>query len=146
MKIDCDLSQNDNLSLRVSLGTYDTETDRDDLPAGPGGSPQSDAQSLAFNWSRRLRPHRGQRAARRLQPVILDDQPGGQRLRRHYNATLGIPGGQRHSRPELHRLRQRGIDTIGTDAIRHFTDNKTFQINEKLSLSRGRHYSSMGGQ
>ena len=60
--------------------------------------------------------------------------------------TVGIPGGQRVAGMSAIGFGNSGIDGIGTNAIRHKTDNKTFQVSEKLALSRGRHYLSMGGQ
>jgi outer membrane receptor protein involved in Fe transport len=63
-----------------------------------------------------------------------------------YNAVVGIPGGQRIPGMSAIGFGNSGIDGIGDSGIRHKTDNKTLQISEKLSLSRGRHYLSVGGQ
>jgi outer membrane receptor protein involved in Fe transport len=145
VKVDWAISQKDNVSLRVSLGSYDSEQIETNFPLVLGGSQLNDAKNLAFNWSRVF----GSNAVNDLRigwsQIVLDNPPQDNGLG-DYNATVGIPGGQRIPGMSAIGFGNSGIFSIGTNAIRHKTDNKTFQINEKFSLSKGRHYLSMGGQ
>jgi outer membrane receptor protein involved in Fe transport len=146
VKLDYALSQRDNLSLRVSLASYDRQDIETAFPLIPGGSQLNDAKNMAFNWSRVFSSTAVNDLRIGWSQIVLDNPPADVAGIGDYNAVVGIPGGQRVPGMSSIGFGNSGIDGIGDAAIRHKTDNKTFQINEKLSLSRGRHYLSMGGQ
>jgi outer membrane receptor protein involved in Fe transport len=146
LRIDANLSPSDNLSIRGSVGTYHNLTTETVFPLRPGGGWDSDARSVAVNWA-----HTWPAAVNELRVgwshVLIDENPTANVFGLgDYNQTLGIPGGQ--VIPGLSEISfgNSGIDGVGNIAARHFTNNNTFQISEKLSLSRGRHFLSVGGQ
>jgi outer membrane receptor protein involved in Fe transport len=147
VKIDANLSAADNLSIRGSVGRYRTETTLTAFPLIPGGGNTSDAESLAVNWSHMFSGTTVNELRVGYSHVTIDDNPGSNDFGvGDYNARLGIPGGQLLPGLSSITFGNAGIDGIGNAAIRHFTNNKTFQLSEKLSLSRGRHFLSVGGQ
>ena len=146
VKIDANLSPDDNLSIRVSAGTYDNKTTRTAFPLIQGGGFKSEAQSVALNYTSTLGPTAVNEVRVGYSHVTLDDNPVVEDFGLgDYNATLGIPGGQVLPGLSSIGFGNAGIDSIGNQGIAHFTNNKTYQINEKLSLARGRHFWSMGG-
>jgi hypothetical protein len=145
LKLDYAASPGDNLSLRLSVAKYDFQDISTAFPLIFGGSQLNDAKNMAFNWSHVFGPTAVNDLRIGWSQIVLDNPPQDNGLG-DYNATVGIPGGQRVPGMSAIGFGSSGIDGIGTNAIRHKTDNKTFQINEKLTLSRGRHYFSMGGQ
>jgi len=147
VKIDANLSPADNLSIRGSVGRYDNETALTAFPLVPGGGWKSDAESLAVNWAHTFSGSAVNELRVGYSHVTIDEDPGSNVFGLgNYNATLGIPGGQVIEGLSSITFGNAGIDGVGNAAIRHFTDNKTFQISEKLSLSRGAHFLSVGGQ
>ena len=146
LKIDVNLSASDNLSLRGSAGTYDNTAVQTAFPLILGGSWLSDAQSVSFNWSHVFGPTAVNELRVGWNHVTIDDPPADVYGIGDYNATVGIPGGQRIPGLSSIGFGNSGIDSIGSNGIRHKTNNKTFQLAEKLSVSRGRHFLSMGGQ
>jgi hypothetical protein len=147
VKIDANLSASDNLSLRGSVGRYETLTTKTAFSLVPGGGNASDAESLAVNWSHMFSGTTVNELRVGYSHVTIDDNPGSNDFGvGNYNAALGIPGGQVIPGLSSITFGNAGIDAIGNAAIRHFTDNRTFQLSEKLSLSRGRHFLSVGGQ
>jgi len=146
VRIDANLSPNDNISIRGSLGKYENESSQTAFPLILGGSWLSDAQSVAFNWSRVFSPTAVNELRVGWSHVTIDDPPADTAGIGDYNSQVGIPGGQRVAGLSAIGFGNSGIDGIGSNGIRHLTNNKTFQISEKLALSRGRHYFTIGGQ
>jgi Carboxypeptidase regulatory-like domain/TonB dependent receptor/TonB-dependent Receptor Plug Domain len=146
VKIDANLSTNDNLSIRGSFASDDQQDKKTAFPFQLGGSGLSDAQSLAVNWNHSFSGHTVNELRFGFSHVTLDDPPADTFGIGDYNAAVGIPGGQRIAGISGIGFGNSGIDSIGTNGIRHNTNNKTYQINEKLSLSRGRHFVSTGAQ
>jgi outer membrane receptor protein involved in Fe transport len=145
LKLDYAASPGDNVSLRVSLAKYDAKDIETAFPLVIGGTQLNDAKNMALNWSHVFSPTAVNDLRIGWSQIVLDNPPQDNGLG-DYNATVGIPGGQRVGGLSSIGFGNSGIDGIGTSAIRHKTDNKTFQVNEKLALSRGKHYFSVGGQ
>ncbi len=144
-KLDWAASTNNNLSLRVSLASYDHNDIQTAFPLVLGGSQLNDGKNIAVNWSRVFSPTMVNELRVGWSQLVLDNPPQDNGLG-DYNATVAIPGGQRIPGMSAITFGAGGPWSIGTNAIRHKTDNKTFQVSEKLALSKGRHYLSMGGQ
>jgi outer membrane receptor protein involved in Fe transport len=145
VKLDWAASAKDNVSLRGSLASYDSKDIQTVFPLSIGGTQLNDAKNFAFNWSRVFSPTAVNDLRIGWSQIVLNNPPQDNGLG-DYNATVGIPGGQRVGGMSAISFGNSGIDGIGTNAIVHKTDNKVFQVSEKLSLSRGRHYISTGGQ
>ena len=145
VKLDWAPSPKDNISLRGSLASYDFRDIATAFPLVFGGQQLNDAKNFAFNWARVFSATAVNDLRIGWSQIVLDNPPQDNGLG-DYNAVVGIPGGQRLGGMSALSFGSSGIDGIGTNAILHKTDNKTFQVSEKLSLSRGRHYLSMGGQ
>jgi hypothetical protein len=146
VKIDWAATSNDNISIRGSLGDYDNSATQTAFPLILGGSWLSEAQSVAFNWAHVFSPTAVNEFRVGWSHVTIDDPPADVYGIGDYNAVVGIPGGQRVAGLSSIGFGNSGIDGVGTNGIRHLTNNKTFQISEKLALSRGRHYFTLGGQ
>jgi outer membrane receptor protein involved in Fe transport len=147
VKLDANLSSADNVSLRASVGRYHNETTLTAFPLIPGGGWDSDAESVAVNWSHTFSGTTVNELRVGYSHVTIDDNPGSNVFGLgNYNATLGIGGGQVIEGLSSITFGNAGIDGVGNAAIRHFTDNKTYQVSEKLSMSRGRHFLSAGAQ
>jgi outer membrane receptor protein involved in Fe transport len=144
-KIDANLSPSDNVFLRVSLGKFDTEPSQPIFPLAMGQGYLSDTQSAALNWTHAFSPTTVNELRFGYSHVTIDDTPVDPGNVGNYNAVVGIPGGQ--AIPGLSQfVFGSGIDNIGTPGIVHDTNDKTFQLSEKLSFSKGRHYINVGGQ
>jgi hypothetical protein len=147
LRIDANASGSDNVSLRVSAGTYDNLVTQTAFPLVAGGGLSSDAQNAALNWSHVFSPTAVNELRVGFSHVTIDDNPAASTFGLgDYNQALGIPGGQVVPGLSAIDFGNSGIDAIGNAAIRHFTNNRTFQVSEKLSLLRGQHYLSVGGQ
>jgi outer membrane receptor protein involved in Fe transport len=146
VKLDLALSPNDNVSIRGSAARYRIEDSLAAFPPRSAGATVNDAQSIGINWARTFSPSAVNELRIGFSHVTLDNPPADIFGLGNYNETVGIPGGQRISGLSNISFGSSGIDSIGDQGIRHFTNNKTYQISEKLSLSRGRHFVSLGGQ
>ena len=150
IKIDANLSQKDNVFVRFSFGNYETSQSVTPLPLLLGTRYESTAQSVAANWSRTFSPSLVNELRIGFSKVTIDDARNGAGLDwagvGDYNAKLGIPGGQRV--PGLSGINwdSAGLTNIGSAAALSETDDKTLQISEKLSISKGSHFISTGVQ
>jgi carboxypeptidase family protein/TonB-dependent receptor-like protein len=147
LKLDANLSPTDNVSVRGSMGKYHNVTTETAFPLRPGGGWDSDAQSVAVNWAHTFSSTLINELRAGWSHVTIDENPTANVFGLgDYNEVLGIPGGQ--VIPGLSEISfgNIGIDGVGNIASRHYTNNKTFQISEKVSISRGRHFLSVGGQ
>ena len=78
-KLDWAASTNNNLSLRVSLASYDHKDIETAFPLVLGGSQLNDGKNIAFNWSRVFSPTMVNDAPGRLEPACARQPPAGQR-------------------------------------------------------------------
>ena len=109
-----------------------------------GGSQLNDAKNLAFNWSRVFSPTAVNELRIGWSQIVARQPSRGHGGHRRLQRDRRHPRRPAHPRHERDRLRQQRDRRHRHRGIRHKTDNKTFQISEKLSLSRGRHYLSHG--
>jgi outer membrane receptor protein involved in Fe transport len=147
LKIDANLSPNDNLFLRVSAGEYNNEVSQTPFPLIFGGGFFSTTQSASLNWTRVIGATTVNELRVGFSRVTIDDgTPTDWGGVGNYNQTLGIAGGQ--ALPGLSAINwdSAGIANIGSNAIADSLDNKTLQVSEKLQFSRGRHLLSAGFQ
>jgi hypothetical protein len=146
LKIDANLSPSDNLSIRGSINKVDRVTTKTAFPLIPGGGEPRDTQSFAVNYTRTFGPTAVNELRAGYSHVKIDSNPVVDDFGvGNYNGVVGIPGGQRLPGLSSISFGNSNIDSIGNNGIKHLTDNKTLQLNEKLSLSRGRHFLSVGG-
>jgi outer membrane receptor protein involved in Fe transport len=145
VKLDANLGPSDNLFIRGSIGTFDTSSSEVLFPTLLTNGYLSDTESVAINWTHSFSPTTVNELRAGYGHVTIDDTPTDPGNLGNYNATLGIAGGQ--AIPGVSALVfGSGIDTIGTAGVAHNTNNKTLQLSEKLSFSKGRHYIGIGGQ
>jgi hypothetical protein len=143
LKIDANLSDNDRIFARVSLQRYKAEPDRAPLQSNLIATNDSPFFGSAFNWTRTL----GSSAINELllgftrvkfQTIQTDWAGIGQA-----NAGVGIPGGQPIAGLSGFDIGDFGF---GSAANSEFNDIKTYQLNEKFTLFRGRHALKLGGR
>ena len=149
LKLDANLSPSDNVFVRLSFADYDVQTGTQPVvPAADGHRPPSRQHERGRQLDAHLRRDRGERAAPGLQPhAATTRSPSTAAGVGNYNETLGIPGGQRHARPEPDHLdRSSGLDEHRQRRPDSRATNKVYQLSEKLSVSKGRHFSDRGLQ
>jgi outer membrane receptor protein involved in Fe transport len=145
LKLDANLGPNDNLFIRGSIGKYDTSLSKTAIPTFMGNGYLSDAQNVGFNWTHSFNPTTVNELRLGYSHVTIENSPIDSSGLGNYNATLGIAGGQ--AVPGLSALVFGGdLSTIGNASANQNTNDKTIQVSEKLSFSKGRHYVSVGGQ
>jgi hypothetical protein len=147
VRIDANLSPQDNVFLRISAGDYKTRVSRNPFPLQFGSESLASTQSGALNWTRLIGSSTVNELRIGFSRITLDDgRPADWAGVGNYNQTLGIAGSQ--AVPGLSAINwdSAGIANIGSNAIIDSLDNKTFQVNEKLQFSRGRHLLSTGFQ
>jgi outer membrane receptor protein involved in Fe transport len=144
LKLDAALTPKDNLSLRVSLGSYDFKAVATAFRSSPG-KPAQRREEPGLQLVARLQLHRGQRPAHRLEPDRPRQPPptwpasGLQRGRGH----PGRPADSRHERDRLRQQRDRRHRRQ-----RHPTQDRQQDLpdqREALAL-QGPALPSMGGQ
>jgi hypothetical protein len=146
VKIDANLGVQDNVFLRGSFGRYDTSVTEAIYPLAMGAGFLSDAQSGALNWTHTFGPTKVNELRLGFSHVTIDQTPVDPGGVGDYNQTLGIPGGQLIPGLTLLAFGNSTIDNIGNAGVAHNTNNKTYQLSDKLSISTGRHFLSVGGQ
>jgi hypothetical protein len=146
LKIDANLGPEDNIFVRGSVGKYNTQQAEAVFPLAFGNGYLSDAQSIAANWTHMFGGSGVNEIRAGFSHVTINDTPVDPAGLGNYNQKVGIPGAQVIPGMSALDFGNSGIDAIGTNGIAHDTNNKTYQLSEKLSLSRGRHYVSVGGQ
>jgi hypothetical protein len=150
VKVDANLSPNDNLALRISIGDYDTAQTKTPLPLALGSQYASKAESAAASWSRTFSPTLVNELRFGYSHNTIDDARNGSGLDwagiGNYNATIGIPGTQRVPGMSGINWESSGLSNIGSAAAISDSDNRTLQLAEKLSISKGSHFLSVGAQ
>jgi hypothetical protein len=145
LKLDANFGPTDNVFVRASLGTFDTQQSEPVYPAAMGTGYLSKTQSVAANWTHSFGPTTVNEVRVGYSHVSIDDTPVDSGNLGNYNAAIGIPGGQ--TIPGVAQLiLGSSLSGVGSAGIVHDTNNKVTQISEKLSFSKGRHYVSVGGQ
>jgi hypothetical protein len=111
---------------------------------------QSSTQSAAANWSRTFSAAAVNELRLGFSRVTIDDARNGAGLDwagiGDYNAQLGIPGGQRIAGMSGFAWDSSGLSNIGSAAALSESDDKVFQLSEKFSFLKGRHFLSAGAQ
>jgi hypothetical protein len=150
VRLDANLSPNDNAFVRVSFGDYDTRNGRTPFPLIAGSLFVSKSQSAAANWSHTFSAAAVNELRVGFSRVTYDNLPNGGGVDTagigDYNAVLGIPGGQRVAGLSGINWDSAGLSNIGAAAALSNTDDSVYQISEKFSFLKGRHFLSVGGQ
>ncbi len=147
LKIDGNLGPQDNFWLRGSVATNSDARSKDLFPLILGGGSDSTSLGIAGNWTHvfgtaTVNELRLGFTKLRYDGGTPEDWAGVG----DYNANVGIPGTQVY--PGLASLdwASSGITGLGSNAITDSANYKTFQIADKLTFSRGRHFFSTGVQ
>jgi hypothetical protein len=145
LKIDANLGPSDNAFVRATVGHYNRGTAEPLYPLAFGETWVSKVQNFAGNWTHLFGAASVNELRLGYNHNTFDDTPGDPDNVGDYNAKIGIPGGQ--AIPGLASLNfsGAGIDGVGTLGGGHSANNKVLQMSDKLSLSKGRHFLSVGG-
>ena len=150
VKIDASLSPRDNAFLRISVGDYDSATTQTPFPLQLGSAYKSSNQSVATSWSHQFGTSSINELRIGYSRVTIDDLRNGGGIDwagvGNYNQKLGISGNQAIAGLSAIQWNSAGIDNIGSAAPTSATNNRIFQLSEKLSFSKGRHFISTGAQ
>jgi outer membrane receptor protein involved in Fe transport len=146
LKLDANLGPSDNAFLRISLGDFDAFDSKRVLPLFVGTTQKGPTRSFGANWTHAFSPATVNEVRLGFTNVKDDESFDDWAGIGNYNATLGIPGGQ--AIPGLSQLdfSGAGIDKLGAVAANSLTNDKTFQLSDKVSFSTGKHFLSVGGQ
>ncbi|MPY90149.1 MAG: hypothetical protein GEU99_19775 [Luteitalea sp.] len=145
VKIDASLSNADKVWGRFSYADYEELPERRATPLFMENLIEAPTRNFGFNWNRIF-------SATLVNELLVGyNQVGQQRFAHDWaglgngNQAFGIPGDQ--PIPGLSSIRPgSGLDNFGAAAANWDTQNKTYQINEKLTWLIGRHAFKLGGQ
>jgi carboxypeptidase family protein len=150
VKLDARPSPDNSLFVRFSYDTYRSGGDQTIMPLQPVLATTAPTQSVALGWSRTLSSTAVNELLigyNRVKYAEADEDWAGVG---QLNATYGIPGGQ--SLPGMTAINVgSGLDPIGAvagrtaSAVNSDRLNQTYQLSEKLSILKGRHYLKLGG-
>jgi hypothetical protein len=144
VKVDWSASSNDKLYVRYSRQFHESRPEETVMPLRFNNASDNPYWSVATNWNRIF----GSAIVNDLLVGFNDNtffsQPTDIRGLGTLNNSLGIGGSQ--PIPGLTEIRlEPDISNIGTTAISSDTQNRVFQINERLTWVRGRHALKFGG-
>jgi hypothetical protein len=143
VKVDWNISTSDRMFARYSHQNYKSKPDRAPLESELISTNDSPFLGLAGNWTRIL----GKDALNELlvgfthvkfQTIPTDWSGLG-----NANATIGVPGDQAIAGLSGFDIAGAGFGSSGGS---EFNDIKSYQINEKFSLFKGRHQLKFGGR
>jgi hypothetical protein len=145
VKIDANLSDADKVWGRFSYADYEEIPERRATPLLMDNLIEAPTRNFGFNWNRTF-------SSTLVNELLVGyNQVGQQRFSHDWgglgngNALFGIPGDQ--PIPGLSSIRMgSGLSNIGAAATDWDTQNKTYQINERLTWLKGRHTLKFGGQ
>ncbi|MPZ18015.1 MAG: hypothetical protein GEV06_08895 [Luteitalea sp.] len=145
VKIDANLSDADKVWGRFSYADYEEAPERRATPLIMSNLIDAPTRNFGFNWNRTF-------SSTLVNELLVGyNQVGQQRFSHDWgglgngNAAFGIPGGQ--PIPGLSSINMgSGLSNIGAGAADWDTQNKTYQINERLTWLKGRHTLKFGGQ
>jgi hypothetical protein len=145
VKVDANLSANDSLFVRYSHAEYESAPELETIPLFLGLRNEGPTRNLAANWNRVLGSSLVNEVLVGYNQVgvvrAFDDLAG----LGNANARFGIPGDQPFAGLSSINFGS-GLSSIGNAASIWDTLNRTYQINERLTWSRGRHTMKFGGQ
>jgi hypothetical protein len=146
VKLDASLGPKDNAFVRISVGDYDNGASQLSLPVSMATTQTSPYKSVAASWSHSFSPTAINEFRLGYSNVKIEETFDDWAGIGNYNSKLGIPGNQ--AIPGLSRLdfSSSGIDAIGSGAPNSFTNDKTIQLSEKVSISKGHHFITTGFQ
>jgi hypothetical protein len=146
LRMDWNAAHNDKVFGRFSFAEYKERNDKRGFPLLPGFSRDAPFRNLAFNWNHVFNSSlvnevlAGYNQITIVENRFLDWAGVG-----NANATFGIAGGQPIA--GLSNIQWgSGLTQPGTGASNTDTQDKTYQLNEKLTWFKGRHSLKIGGQ
>jgi hypothetical protein len=144
-KVDWNLSNENRFFVRYSYDWYKALDDQTNFPLIIGGENRAPFKGLAVNWNRIISPAVINELLFGYTDVgfvsdVIDSGGIG-----NANGKYGIGGDQPIPGLSQIILSGAGLTNLGTPASTSDTDDKTLQINEKLSWINGRHLIKFGG-
>jgi len=147
LKIDANLGPQDNMFVRGSYGKYDTHPEAPVFPLAMGQQFVSKAGSAAFNWNHAFSSSTVNEVRVGFSHVENNDSPADPGGVGNYADKIGLP--VVNVIPGIPQLNINAAGTytpLGTPGVGHDGIGNTYQLSEKLSMSMGKHYVSVGGQ
>jgi hypothetical protein len=144
LKIDANLSDTDRVFLRGSYQSYKEEPTLAPLQSNLITTRDAPFFSMALNWTRTISAKAVNELLFGYTKVKFQTTSTDWAGIGNANAAVGVPGGQTIAGLS-------GFDIgdnygLGSAANDEFNDIKTFQVNEKFTLFRGRHALKLGGR
>jgi Carboxypeptidase regulatory-like domain/TonB dependent receptor len=146
LKVDATLSQADNIFVRASVGKFDTEQAEALYPLAMGAGYLSKTQSFAANWTHTFGAGSVNELRAGFSHVTINSTPVDPGNVGDFDQASGIPVPQVIPGLSALNFGNSGLDAIGTNGVAHDTNDKVYELSEKLSISHGRHFVSVGGQ
>jgi hypothetical protein len=142
-KVDWNMSASDRVFGRFSYQNYKSEPERAALESNLIATNDSPFLGLAFNWNRTLSTTAVNELLVGFTHVKFQTIPTDWAGIGKANASVGIPGDQ-----AINGLSGFGIGDygFGDNGLSEFNNIKSFQVNEKYSMFRGRHQLKFGGR
>jgi hypothetical protein len=145
VRVDWSPSNNDKIFGRFSFAEYESRNDQRAFPLLLGNVTDAPFRNLAFNWNRVIKPTLVNEVLFGYNQITIVSDTLDWSGIGNANATFGIAGGQ-----PIAGLSSIGMGNslsgIGAAATDTNTQDKTIQINEKLTWLTGRHSIKFGGQ
>ena len=144
VKVDANLSDTDRIFVRASYQHYKSEPERAALESQLIGTNNSPFLGTAFNWTHTLGSSAVNELLLGFTHVKFQTIPTDWAGIGSANAGVGISGSQ--PIPGLSSFSIGGDLGFGDAGISEFNDIKSYQVNEKFTLFRGRHSLKFGGR
>jgi len=141
-KLDANLSDTDRIFARVSYQHYTSEPERAPLESQLVTTNNSPFLGTAFNWTHTLGASALNELLLGFTHVKFQTSSTDWAGIGNANASIGLPGGQ--PIPGLSSFSIGGDLGFGSAANDEFNDIKSYQLNEKFTLFRGRHSLKFG--
>jgi hypothetical protein len=144
VKLDANLSAKDNAFLRFSYAHGNGPEIVNLYPVALGHTRQQPSLSSALNWTHTFGPTAFNELRVGYRQVKIDDVQTDPFGLGNYNSAVGLPGTQ--SEPGLSAFNFATIYSgIGGAAADNHETDRIYQLSDKYSFGRGKHYFSVGG-
>ena len=144
-KLDANLSSNDWFFVRYSREEYRSAPEVETIPLFLGIRNEAPSRNLAVNWNHVFGPSMVNELLAGFNQARIIRQADDLSGLGNGNERFGIPGGQPFAGLSLIQLGS-GLSSLGEAALISDTLDRTYQLNERLTWSRGRHTMKFGGQ
>jgi hypothetical protein len=145
VRVDWSLSGKDKIFGRFSFAEYESKNDQRAFPLLLGNLTDAPFRNLAFNWNRLFSSNLVNEVLFGYNQITIVSDTLDWAGIGSANATFGIAGGQPIAGLSSIGLGN-SLTSLGAAATDTDTQDKTIQINEKLTWLKGRHSVKFGGQ